>query len=155
MKPSKLNQFHNPFFQESQCNENPHLENLIGSHFNPVDGWTFTNIENGQFNQQPSHSYYNMCGEGKYWYGYGNGETVGSIKTTLNGCGKAILDYGNCYIGGRVDVNLNGVRIDYAWSNTPSKIVEFSYTDGSILEISEPSSSIIQFNKLSTFQCGC
>ena len=120
-----------------------------------MDGWTFTNIENGQHNQQPSHSYYNSCGEGKHWYGYGNGETIGSIKTTLNGCGKAILDYGNCYIGGRVDVNLNGVRIDYAWSNTPSKLVEFSYTDGSVLEISEPSSSVIQFNKLSTFQCGC
>ena len=52
------------------------------------------------------------------------------------------INYGNCYIGGLVDVNLNGVRIDYAWSNTP------------ILRMREPSSSIIQYNKLSTFQCG-
>ena len=137
----------------ANCRVNSHANNLIGSHSNSVVGWTLNNVGSGQFNIEASHSYYKSCGNGKDWFGFGSGDVVGMIKTILNGCGQGILDYGNCHSSGQVEVLLDGVKIDQVGSNTPSKIIEFSYTDGSILEIREPLAAIIKFNKFYALNC--
>ena len=77
--------------------------------------------------------------------------SVGSISTTLYGNGRAKLDFGNCEAGQNirfVKVYLDGTEIDSAPNLTPSKSIEFDFTDGSVLKISEHTESILQFNSL-------
>ena len=42
----------------------------------------------------------------------------------------------------------NGTEINSAPNLTPSKSIEFDFTDGSVLKISEHTESILQFNSL-------
>ena len=128
---------------------------MIGSHESEVEGWTFTEVDRAQFNKATILPWYEPCGNGKDWFGSGFSSKIGSIKTVLNGCGWSVLDFGNCYTGGRVEVYLNERKIDHAWGNIPSKIIEFSFKDGDVLEIREPVAAIMKFNKFYTLKCGC
>ena len=39
---------------------------------------------------------------------------AGSIATKLNGCGQGVLTYGNCWKDHKVEIFLNGIKIDSA-----------------------------------------
>ena len=119
-----------------------YLNNLLGSKStNTANGWTID------------------CGSGVYpytcsnWYGFSEGNTIGSVSTTFNVKGKARLDFGNCYSSGTVYAYLDGNVIASAPQNTPSKTVEFDCNIGSILKITEENVAIIQFNSLNIIQC--
>ena len=94
---------------------------------------------------------YKNCGNGLEWFGYySSGDGV--IKTTLYGCGKAILDYGNCFEDGTVGIFLDNYLIGATY-HTQSKLISFSYTNGSILEIKEIGQGIIKFNNFTVIEC--
>ena len=82
------------------------------------------------------------------FYGYKEGEQVGRISTVLQGSGKIILKYGNCYdyLIGNVTVSLNGVQIDS--TNLDYKWLSFQYKKGDFLEIKELDIAIIQIVQL-------
>ena len=67
-----------------------------------MEGWTI----NVGYYQQNSH--YPECNNDKNWHGFIGDDLIGSIKTILNGCGKAKLDFGNCYKTGTTQVKLDG-----------------------------------------------
>jgi len=116
------------------------MNNIVDLH-----GWDF-NIDAGQFGGV-SEQHYKTCGNnGSGWYGYKIGNPVGFIRTTLNGCGKARLDFGNCANVGYTQVKLDGNEISVANANEHSKIVEFTFQHGSILELSDLNYGIIRFN---------
>ena len=79
--------------------------------------------------------------------------TVGSIATTLTGSGQARLDFGNCYPGGTVKAFLDGQEIGSADALIPNKVVEFYFSPGSKLTISEHGIAVIQFNSLEVINC--
>jgi len=116
------------------------LKNIVQLH-----GWDF-NIDAGQFGGV-SENHYKTCGNnGSGWYGYKIGSPIGFIRTTLNGCGKARLDFGNCANVGYTQVKLDGNEISVANANEHSKIVEFTFQHGSVLELSDLNYGIIKFN---------
>ena len=87
------------------------------------------------------------------WYGFTNGNAIGSISTTFDIKGQAMLDFGNCWSSGTVYVYLDGNVIASAPQDTPRKTVEFDFNIGSILKITEENVAIIQFNSLNMGQC--
>ena len=121
--------------------KNDHLNNLLESTAtNSAEGWTI-NCNEGVWNS-PS----DKCSN---WYGYIPNDDVGSISTTFKGSGRARLDFGNCYKNGRVKAYLDGKMIGKgAGKYTFSKVVEFNFQHGSILEINEQNTATIQFNSL-------
>ena len=135
-------------FSFTDCQDaNPHLNNLKGSSGKNITGW----IINATYYQQQSH--YPACMNNRNWHGFHGDDEIGSIKTTLHGCGSAQLDFGNCYYEGITQVRLNGELIGEASTNTPSKVIEFDYNDGAILELQELNTAIIVFNDLSITKC--
>ena len=107
---------------------------------------------------------------GNSWYGFthyplGN---PGKIKTILHGCGRARLDYGECGpmapIGfgykQTTSVYLNGIRINEDIdSHDLSRIIDFDFKDGDILELRQPMDLIyimcpyIRFNSFTVLSC--
>ena len=70
------------------------------------------------------------------------------------GNGKASLDFGNCWSSGTVTAYVDNQAIGIANANTPSKVVEFDYSDGSVLKLSDAyGNSVIQFNKIEHIRC--
>ena len=130
----------------SACEDNnTHLNNLLEStSTNTVNGWTIDCSE-GVWTQDE----FADC---KNWYGWGNDHEVGSIATTLSGWGGARLDFGNCYQG-TVKAFLDGQEIGSADALIPHKVVEFDFTPGSVLTMSEYDVAVIQFNNLEIISC--
>ena len=93
----------------------------------------------------------------KNWFGWRPNDPVGSISTTLNGQGKAELDFGNCFCpggaGGTVVAYIDGIEIGSASPNQGSKKIQFQFSHGSKLEIIEDPTAIIQFNSLNIIAC--
>ena len=87
------------------------------------------------------------------WYGWGKSKKVGSINTTLSGSGCAKLDFGNCHDTGTVKAFLDGQEIGSADALIPHKVVEFDFTPGSVLTMSEYDVAVIQFNNLEIISC--
>ena len=87
------------------------------------------------------------------WYGYLNGG-VGSLSTTLNGCGVAILDFGQC-CGCKPSpstlVNLNGNEIGRTDQLTMS--ITINFCDGDILELKHELNGYIRFNSFTVISC--
>ena len=82
------------------------------------------------------------------WWGWcdrncGGDKNIGSIETTLKGCGTAKLDFGNCDYPPdyRRDCNVNayidGKIIGTASKNILHKVVTFGFKEGSKLKITE------------------
>ena len=73
------------------------------------NGWTFDVTHS-----MPDNKYIGNCGNAT-WYGYTHsalsdthvGHSVGYVKAKFMEYGQAMLDFGNCYGGGKVDVFLN------------------------------------------------
>ena len=87
------------------------------------------------------------------WHGWIGNDDIGSIKTKLKGCGTAQLNFGNCYERGITQVTLDQKLIGTAFNNTISKIIEFDFEDGAILELQELNTGIIVFNNLAITKC--
>ena len=127
------------------CHGNDYPKNLLETTLtNTAYGWTID------------------CGSGVWsypidvcsnWYGWSTGNSIGSISTTFDVKGHAMLDFGNCWSSGTVYVYLDGNVIASAPQDTPSKTVEFDFNIGSILKITEENVGIIQFNSLNIGQC--
>ena len=137
--------------------------NLQGATNRNVKGWTI-HISGGLFQMDTGNKYYRTCGNnGMDWYGYCDGyncgsnkRNLGSIETTLSGCGTAKLDYGNCYEHGEVRVYLDGNQIDVAYPHTPNKIVEFEFKEGSKLKITEGEDGdncMMKFSSFNVINC--
>ena len=86
------------------------------------------------------------------WYGYEDASAIGSIKTTLSGTGRAKLNFGNCYKSGNVKVFLDNTEIAAASGDEKSKTVEFAYSDGNELKLTEDF-AIIVFNSFEVLSC--
>ena len=100
-------------------------------------------MHDNQYNQQ--------CGPS--WHGF-KSTKIWSIKTTLNGCGIARLDFGNCYQhGGQTKVYLNGNEIGIANANELSKKIEFNFNDGDTLMLKGHELGTIRFNDFSVIGC--
>ena len=143
-------------FHLIDCRElNEHVNKLRGTTSKNVEGWTL-DVEHGSVRD---HNAGSTCGGYNSWYGYGSyngnfGFGGGSIKTTLNGCGKAILDFGNCYYRpSNVQALLNGNEIGKAIGRTMSKKIEFDFNDGDILELADSLDAIIMFNNFTIVSC--
>ena len=116
---------------------------------NAPSGWTFTGFTNGVW----SYSKFARCSRAKNnWYGWCNGNCSGSIKTKLSKCGKARLNFGNCYYIGTVVAKLNGREIGRA-QGYHTKVVEFDFKNGDTLELIEIQISILEFNDFTIISC--
>ena len=117
------------------------------------NGWLFENLTNDMSQCMPFTSVVpDVCGGRSKWYGWGCGNKVGIISTTLRGSGTVTLHYGNCWNAGMVNVYLNNTR---ELSSLPSTTVlqSFDYHDGEELEIrEEDGNGIIQLIDIS-FTC--
>ena len=76
------------------------------------------------------------------------------MKTKLIGRGKGKLDFGNCYkaVTGVVKVSLDGNVIATAQKGT-EEVVEFDFTDGNELKLSEENYGVIMFNSFEVLNC--
>ena len=86
------------------------------------------------------------------WYGYFLGG-VGSLSTTLNGCGVAKLDFGQC-CGCKLTstiVNLNGIEIGRTTQLTQT--IQINFSDGDILELKHEVNGYIRFNSFTILSC--
>ena len=132
---------------------NAHVNSLRGTTTKNVPGWNLDNINGGTV----TNLNYGRCRDGNSWYGWLSGIGEGSINTTLRGCGVAKLDFGECSYGdsgSSTQVNLNGKEIGRASGIQPSKIVEFNFKDGDILELKEGfSGDFIRFNSFTVISC--
>ena len=130
---------------------NEDVNKLRGTTSKNVEGWTL-NVEFGSVRDDQ----FRKCRNDNSWYGYGHltSESNGSIKTTLNGYGKARLDFGNCYYGG-VRALLNENEIGKATPNELSKKIEFDFNDGDTLELKKNpyTHGIIRFNNFTVLNC--
>ena len=143
---------------------------MIGTSSTTVDGWTLDVTEGTAFPPipfpLPSIPYGDFsllkCTGNDFWFGLKLGSgNLASIKTSLQGCGKARLDFGNCYDCFScqnfdfVHVKLNGNEISKAANNGQelSKTVEFDFNDGDILELYENGISAIKFNGFAIIEC--
>ena len=110
-----------------------------------VSGWTFNDVKKGPWNQKPKE-----CAKAS-WFGW-DYPGAASISTTLHGKGKAILEFGNCHGRGDVTVYKNDVEISSVGANKED-IVDFEFSDGDVLKITEHNTAIIQFNNLEIIGC--
>ena len=138
---------------------------MIGTSSTTVDGWTLDVTHGTAFGGTTNGDFHLFkCNGNDFWFGLKtSGTNLASIKTTLKGCGKARLDYGNCYdcfscVSPNYDyvhVTLNGNEISKAANNGEelSKTVEFDFNDGDILELYEDGISAIKFNGFTIIEC--
>ena len=119
-----------------------------------MEGWTLA-VEYGSVRD----AHYGECGDDNSWYGYGGGGYTyasGWIKTTLNGYGKARLDFGKCnnvVAFSKVRVFLNGNEIGRATGYELSKKIEFDFNDGDTLELNSSLGGMIRFNDFTVLSC--
>ena len=137
------------------------MNNLLGhnnSRNEHVPGWT-VDVHTGQHDYHVwgkedwaiRGKYFERCGQGKKWYGWKGLDNVGSINTTLIGCGNATLDFGNCGEG-NVTVYKNGELLSDAgiWKNNT---ITFDFFDGDSIDIKEYGSGIILLNNFVQNPC--
>ena len=96
---------------------------------------------------------FNKCGNGKKWFGFSYKNNVGTINTTLSGCGKATLNFGNCGHGGSVVFYKNSKILGIA-NTFENKNIAFEFFDGDLIEIQDhDSGSIMLFNNFLQDPC--
>ena len=110
-------------------------------------GWTINvkYVKSKMFNG----AYWRGCDGDNSWFGWGGN---GYIETTLHGCGRARLDFGNC-AQCKVSVQLCGKTI--ATHCFASKTIEFDFKEGDVLRLSHCTSKggIIKFNSFKVIHC--
>ena len=140
---------------EDCISPNAHVNGLRGTTTKNVTGWNLDNIEYGSVTNED----FGSCRDGNSWWGYkthASRYSVGSINTTLSGCGMAKLDFGECNdeSGHSTNVNLNGIEIGVATSGQLSKTIDVNFKDGDILELKQKNyGSLIRFNSFTVMIC--
>ena len=129
------------------CEDNTHVNGLLVTSA-PADivGWE-TTCPNGYIYGQSISS----CNGN--WFTYSSGTPSCYIKTTLNGNGRAKIDFGNCYSNGVAKLFLDGNEIASAGANEFNVVKEFDFTDGSELMLTEETYGIITFNSFKVLTC--
>ena len=122
---------------------------MKGTSSKHVDGW---NIDIDLITKKICK---NFGGPKDFWAGCCGGKI---ISTTLNGCGHATLNVGNCWRSHRkrhpVHVYLDGKLIGEVSKNTNSKVFKFGFIEGSVLKI-DSNGGIIKFNNFEVTNCNC
>ena len=148
----------NTLINRTCLHENIHVQNLIGSRTLTVPGWTM-NITVGSSIPSSEDEYrkskvMQKCFHPYTWWGDYAGQPSGYIRTRLNVCGKARLNFGNCYLNSdNVQVNLNNNEIGRAKGGTDNKTIEFEFKDGDILELRDMGEATIKFNDFAIINC--
>ena len=88
-----------------------------------------------------------------YWYIFLGGSTSCFIKTTLNGNGRAKIDFGNCSSDVGAKLWLDGNEIASAGADEENVVKEFDFTDGSELKLTEEGQGVITFNSFEVLTC--
>ena len=126
---------------------NSHVNDLKKYTTKNIPGWTINvkYVKSKMFNG----AYWRGCDGDNSWFGWGGN---GYIETTLHGCGRACLDFGNC-AQCKVYVQLCGKTI--ATHCFASKKVCFDYKEGDVLRLSHCTSNagIIKFNSFKVIHC--
>ena len=89
------------------------------------------------------------CKDSDTFYGYKEGNRVGSVSAIFKGSGKGTLKYGDCSDSYRETFStvwLNDVQIDE--TVTPDGSVHFQYNAGDFLEIKEHHDAILKIFSL-------
>ena len=93
------------------------------------------------------------------WWGEKFSAPSGYIKTRLNKCGRARLNFGNCfnlispYHNHYVQVNLNNIEIGQAQGGVANKTIEFDFKEGDVLELRDIDAASIKFNDFDIISC--
>ena len=137
----------NTFFNLG-CEDNAHVNGLLEISA-PADlvAWE-TTCPNGNI-------YGESVGSCPNWFAYSSGTPSCFIKTTLNGYGRAKIDFGNCESSGVAKLFLDGNEIASAGASEVNIVKEFDFTDGSELKLMEESYGIISFNSFEVLTHGC
>ena len=93
-----------------------------------------------------------ICGNDT-WYGFYGGHYRGSVSTNFKGSGFGILKFGNCWAHNEVEVYLNNYRISYAFGNVTKKEIQFQFSPGDKLQVTELG-AIIKLHSLA-LTCSC
>merc|ERR1712083_727402 len=86
------------------------------------------------------------------WFGYKGWSQSGSMKTTLNKCGRASLKFSNCYKNSEVEAKLNGKQIAKL-SGWEIKTIEFDFKDGDIFELADIGYGIVELYDFKIISC--
>ena len=114
------------------------IDNLKNSESGTVTGWTL-DVDHGSWNIANLGS----CGDDGSWFGFINGNAIGSISAILHGTGDASITFGNCWNAGHVKLLLDGNVISSAGPNTLITS-EFHFEDSTI-RLEEHNGAIIRF----------
>ena len=134
----------NTFF--SACNEH------VSALFNKIDYSFPANIPEWEINCTRGSIYGDTRNNCQKWLAY-YGSTSCFSKTSLNGNGRARIDFGNCWHNSVVKVFLDGNEIASANGSAHSIVKEFDFTDGSELKLTEEQYGIISFNSFEVLGC--
>ena len=129
------------------CEDNTHVNGLL-SISAPADivGWETTCTSGNIYGNSLS-----TC-DGN-WFTFASGTPSCYIKTTLNGNGRAKIDFGNCYNNGVAKLFLDGYEIASAGASEANVVKEFDFTDGSELMLTEEQFGTIIFNSFEVLTC--
>ena len=134
-------------FLDSECLENELLTTLGNTRDMSNNGWNINvKFEKSINNNDAEHD--ERCGSENNWYGWSPNENIGMISATLQGNGSLTLDFGNCFVSGKVNVYLNSNLMATAPANIKNYVTEFSFTHGSLLKIKEEETGIILLESL-------
>ena len=129
------------------CEDNTHVNGLLETNA-PAEivGWE-TTCPNGNIYGSSISS----CNSN--WHTYFSNTPSCYIKTTLNGNGRAKIDFGNCWDDGVAKLFLDGNEIASAGASEVNVVKEFDFTDGSELKLTEEGYGVISFNSFEDLTC--
>ena len=122
------------------------LTNVISRHVMEENGWEF------QVTHWYKSQFLDICGNDT-WYGFYVGYGRGSVTTNFKASGFATLAFGNCWAHNEVAVYLNNRKIAYAFGNVKRKEVQFQFSPGDKLQITEDGAIIILHSLSITCYC--
>ena len=129
------------------CEDNSHVNGLLKiSAPEDIIGWETTCTHGNIYGTSAGSSCPN-------WHTFKSGSPSCSIKTTLNGSGRAKIDFGNCFNEGVSAVFLDGNEIAKAGASEVNIVKEFDFTDGSELKLTEVGNGVISFNSFGVLTC--
>ena len=122
------------------------LTNVVSRPAMEENGWEF------HVSQWDKSEFVDICGNDT-WYGCNRGHVTGSISTNFKGSGYGVLTFGNCWTHNEVEVYLNKHKISYAFGNVKRKEIQFHFSPGDKLQVTEDG-AMIKLHSLS-ITCYC
>ena len=122
------------------------LSNVASRPAMEENGWEF------RVSHWDESEYVDICGNDT-WFGFFLAHGKGSVSTNFKGSGFGILKFGNCWAHNEVEVYLNNYQISYAFGNVTRKEIQFHFSPGDKLQVTEVG-AIIKLHSLS-ITCYC